>query len=136
MDAATIAMACLWLALGQGPAETNYYNVRALKIPPEVEEATRSNIRELRLFASTDQGKSWQGYGAITPDKDFFAFYPPGDGTYFMRVVSVSRLTDKQEPESPAGLPPQMIVVIDTAKPIMHQFKAQRQGDEVQVSWQ
>jgi hypothetical protein len=128
-------MACLWLALGQAPDEPFYSNQRGHKVPVNIEPARRPEIKYVLLYASGDQGRSWQIASTITPDKEFFAYYPPGDGTYRLKVAAVNQ-NDRQDPADPNSGPPDQIIVIDTAKPIFHVLEARRQGDEVVVQWQ
>ncbi len=138
MDAATIAMACLWLALGQGPGGVSYWNARGAAIPADIDPASKNNIKELRLYATSDQGKSWQVVSAIDPSKETqFPFRAPDDGTYVFCVALVDQRSNQQDPATP-GIGPaylNMTMVIDTAKPIIDTVKAQRSGDEIQGSW-
>jgi hypothetical protein len=133
MGAGTLAWACLWL-LGQGPGDVVYTNQLAHRVPVQFNRA-RSEIRELRLYASPNQGRSWDLVDSIQPDKDAFIFRAPGDGTYWLRVASVNH-NGEQFPDNPGTGPPNQKMVIDTIKPIMRSLQASRQGNEVVVTWE
>src|SRR5262245_28779521 len=86
---ATWTMACL-LMLGQAPGHVT--NQRALRVPfgalsPEQRQATT----ELRLFASSDLGKTWQQVATARPDQDHFEFHAPQDGQWWLRAAVVDR---------------------------------------------
>ena len=137
MATGILATAYLCLMLGQNPGDMHHFNFRNHRIPVEVPAALRPDIRELLLYASADQGRSWNHVaGPITPEKDHFAFFAPGDGVYWLRVVQVNR-NGSQEPDD-RGIkngPPNMKLVIDTVKPIVKSLQAQRHDDEIYVSW-
>jgi hypothetical protein len=133
-----LASALMCLMLGQNPGDTLYFNLRNHRVPVTVPPALQADIRELLLYASTDQGRTWSLVAQpITADKDHFAFYAPGDGNYWLRVVEVHR-NGAQVPDD-RGIktgPPNMKLVIDTVKPIIKSFQVQRLDDDVYVSWE
>ncbi len=116
------------------PAETVYINQRTIKIPVDIDSARQREVRELVLYASPDEGKTWERYAKIAPDKDSFNYYARGDGTYWFRVAAVN-LQGKQDPENLHKGPPDLKVIIDSVKPQMRITSAQRQGDDLVVSW-
>lgn len=133
-----ILAVCLCLALGQNPGDVRYANFRSLRVPVNVDPALQPKIRELLLYASSDQGRTWNHVaGPITSDKKEFAYYAPADGTYWLRVVKVGQ--DNVRDPDDMGLkrgPPDMKLVIDTLKPIVKTIQAQRQGDDIYVKWE
>ncbi len=133
MGAGTLAVACLWLT-GQVPGDMVYTNQLRQRIDVRF-KSQRSEIKELRLFASPDQGRSWDLAATITPDKDFFEFRARGDGTYWLRVASVDH-ANRQTPENPASGPPDQRMVVDTVKPVIRMLNARRQGSDVIVAWE
>src|SRR6266403_490690 len=100
MSVGTISMACLMLVAGQVTDDWDFLNQRNLKIPVQIEAARRADLRELLLFRSADQGKSWQQIGKIAPDKDGFNYYGDGDGDgeFWFQIATVSQ-QGKQDPE-------------------------------------
>ncbi len=138
MATGILAAACMCLVLGQNPGDARYFNHRKLRVPVEVPAALQADIKELLLYASADQGRTWNhAAGPITADKNHFAFYAPGDGMFWLRVVQVHR-NNVQEPDdrSIKNGPPDMKVVIDTLKPIIKSFQVQRLDDDVYVNWE
>ena len=133
-----ILAVCLCLTLGQNPSDVRYANFRSLRVPVNVPPALQPKVRELLLYASTDQGREWKHVaGPISSDKKEFAFYAPADGTYWLRVVRVNQdnVRDPDEMGLKRG-PLDMKLVIDTVKPIVKTIEAQRQGDDVFVTWE
>ena len=128
-------MSVLWLLLGQTPGETLHTNQRALRVPINFQDSRRNELRELLLFASWDQGKTYQQVATVLPDKSEFLFNAPNDGTCWLKVAVVNR-AGTQEPENIQQGPPDQKIVIDTIKPLVRTFTAQRQGDEVAVAWE
>jgi hypothetical protein len=133
-----ILAVCLCLALGQNPGDVRYANFRSLRVPVDVPVALQPEIKELLLYASSDQGREWKHVaGPISSDKKEFAFYASADGTYWLRVVKVNQqgVRDPDDMNLMRGSP-DMKLVIDTLKPIVKTMQAQRQGDDVYVNWE
>jgi hypothetical protein len=133
MAAATLVWACLSI-LGQVPSDVVYTNQLAHRIPVQF-KVQRNEISELRLYASSNQGREWNLIDKIRPDQDAFTFRAPGDGVYWLRVAAVDQ-HGKQQPENPQVGPPDQRLVIDTVKPVMKTLDARRQGNEVLVNWE
>ncbi|MBX9678028.1 MAG: hypothetical protein K2X38_04630 [Gemmataceae bacterium] len=128
----------LGLTLGQAPQTPNdvfFTNQRNHSVPVNVPAAARAEIRELRLFASRDQGTSWQQVAVIGPDKNAFAFYAPTDGSYWLRVATVNQ-KNQQQPENLYEGPPNIKMAIDSMKPLIRLGLPTRQGNDVVVSWE
>lgn len=136
MATGILTAACLCLALSQGGGDIFHTNQRNHAIPVNVPDAVRAEMREFLLYASSDQGRSWQQVGVIPASKTSFAFYAPGDGTYWFQVASVNR-QNVQDPDDKAIMkaPPHLKMAIDTVQPVIKSFQAQRHGDEVVVTW-
>jgi hypothetical protein len=134
MGAGSLALVGLWLFLGQVPGDIFFTNQRSHRIDVNFKDAPRGQIRELRLFASLNQGRDWDLVQTIQPDKDHFVFHAPADGYYWLRVAVVNQ-QGKQEPPNIAAGPPDQKMVIDTAKPVIRNLAAKRVGSEVSVSW-
>ncbi len=136
MGAGTLAWAFLCVALGQAPAaDIVHSNQKALRIPVNFEQARRAEIRELLLFVSRDQGRTWGQFATITPEKEAFTFFAPSDGMYWLRVALVNKAGRQEPMDLSVGAPDQKIQ-IDTLKPVVRFLNAQRQGDEVVVNWE
>jgi len=125
----------LVLTLGQTPSDVFFSNQRNYRIPIDIAPAVRQELRELLLFASSDQGRNWQQVAVVPADRDAFVFHAPTDGEYWFKVAAVTR-QGKQEPENINQGPPQQKMVVDTLKPLIRINSAQRLGDEIVVSWE
>ena len=129
------ALACMCFSLGQMPSDIVITNQRSLSIPVNIQDARRAELRELVLYASADQGRTWQQAAAIPPTQNAFTFNAPIDGSYWLRVAVVNRL-NKQEPENIYQGPPDQKVVIDTMKPLLRLKAPERVGDEIALAWE
>jgi hypothetical protein len=133
MAAATLAWA--WLALlGQVPGDVMYTNQLNHRLDVQF-KVQRTEIRELRLYSSTNQGRDWELAARIDPDKDFFVFKAPGGGVYWLRVASMNN-QGVQFPDDLRKGPPNYKMIIDTQKPIMRTLQARRDGSAVEVNWE
>ena len=136
MNTGILTAAWMCVVLSQSPGGVHYTNQRNHEIPVNAEASVRAGLREFILYMSRDEGRTWEQYSRIDPSKQGFAFYAQGDGTYWFQVAFVNRAgvqdpDDKTIQKGPAHLR----MVIDTLKPIVRSFQAQRQGDEVLVTW-
>jgi hypothetical protein len=135
MGTASLAWAC-WCLLGQVPSDVFYTNQRDHRVGVEFNDAERSAIKEVRLYSSVDPDhKVWQLTASIPPSQDHFVFRASADGYYWLRVAVVN-LQGKQVPENITAGPPNQKMVIDTARPVIRNFQAKRQGNEVVVTWE
>jgi hypothetical protein len=134
MGRGAIALALVLLIAGAGPADLDPMNIRGFKIPITLNAGQKDKIKELLLFTSTDEGKTWNQAAVATPDKDGFVFYAPSDGVYWFNVAVV----DQQGNRSPKDIytrQPDRKILIDTVKPTVRIVSAERVQDEVQVAW-
>jgi len=129
-----LALTCALLTAGQAPSDVVYTNLRTGRIPPVINPERTAEIRELQLFMSPDRGRSWNQVDKITPDKDGFSYSVPCDGEYWYHVVIVNQ-QGKQEPSDLYKTPPMMKLIVDSKPPELKITSAQRQGDDLVVSW-
>jgi hypothetical protein len=116
---------------GGGPLHTN---LRAGRIPSTINPERRADIRELELYVSSDQGRSWMVVDKITPDKTFFTYATQADGEYWFKVLIINQ-QGKSEPATPYEGPVTMKLVVDTKPPELKIVSAQRRNDELVVQW-
>ena len=135
MAPGTLLIASLLLVAGQAPTDVAYFNHRNLRIPIGMHPAKREQIKQLLLFVSSDQGKTWHQEAVVPPDNDEFLFYAPADGVYWLRVAFVNK-QGKQEPEDITKGPPDQKVLIDTLKPMVRFASTHREGDGIAVAWE
>jgi hypothetical protein len=134
MNMGTLALAWV-LAAGPGAGDTYFINQQQIRIPITVDPARRPEIKEIHLFVSADEGRTWQPQAVASPDQDAFSFIAPRDGVYWFSVAVVNP-QNKREPPDPYHAPPSQKIVIDTLKPVLRVKAAERQGDEAVVSWE
>jgi hypothetical protein len=137
MAAASLTLAFLMLAAGATPPDANDVvpmNSRHFQIPIQI-EGSRAKIKELILFSSADQGKTWQQSAVAAPDKDAFIFYAPTDGLYWFNIMVVDSKGNREPPDIYKSKPRQKVLV-DTLKPTLRILSAERQGDDVVVNWE
>ncbi len=135
---ACLTMACLMFVAGQARADVIDTNHRIQAFPIEhIDPLRRQEIREMLLFASTDQGRMWQQVAIASPDKTSFVFQAPADGEYWFRTAIVNR-QGRQEPDNIYHIPLDQTqkLRIDTLRPLARITTVQRQGDDVLVSWE
>jgi hypothetical protein len=95
----------------------HYTKELVFHLPVSLQEKTRSNIRELQLFAKSGNGE-WQCREIAPPTQRSFAFKAPADGEYWFTLVTVDA-KGMQAPNDLNHLPPGEIikVVVDTQAP-------------------
>src|SRR5262245_37896639 len=131
-------VACLFLCSGHSPGQDNgggiiFTRYRQFRIPFNPGPA-ENRIKQLQLFVSTDQGRSWQPSAAAAPDKRFFSFTAERDGYYWFAVQTLDA-DNKLNPVTFDNVAPSMKVVIDTQPPLVTLQPLPPRGNEVGVSW-
>lgn len=95
-------------------------------------EIARLGAREIRLYASTNQGQQWQLIQSVQPQSGRFQFQAPGDGDYWFSVQTV----DGQGGVHPAGqMQPGLIVRVDTTRPLLQLGLKPVGGGKVELAW-
>jgi hypothetical protein len=134
MAMGTLILAAV-LAASPLPADVTPMNARSFRIPIRIDPAHRAEIKELHLFASTDEGRTWQQVAVAATDQDGFPFYAPADGVYWFSVQVVDQHGNLDPPDI-YKVPPSQKVLVDTLKPVLRVVSAERQGDDVVVDWE
>lgn len=93
-----------------------------------------NRIKQLQLFVSVDQGRTWQPSGTAHPEKRHFSFTAERDGYHWFAVQTLD-IDNKLFPLSLEGVAPSMKVVIDTQPPTVMLQPLPARGNEVGVSW-
>jgi hypothetical protein len=129
-------MACVLLAPDAGPPETFYINQRSFLIPIGIKDPSRrADIKEVVLYVLLPDNKTWQPYGKAGPEKDGIPFSAYDDGAYLCKMAVINSHTNKQEPADIYREGEAKRIVVDTVPPTIRLLSADRQGDEVRVSW-
>ncbi|MCA9124994.1 MAG: hypothetical protein H6822_24875 [Planctomycetaceae bacterium] len=102
----SVALCLFTLASSADAADVIRADTRQFTIPVWVERAQRPNIKELQLFVSADQGKTWTQVASLPPDAAIasgFRFEAPGDGTYWFssRIVNNDYIAELGDMHSP-----------------------------------
>jgi len=135
MGTGTLTLACVLLTAGAGAEpETYHINRPKMAIPIEIVPARRNDLREILLFCSRDEGKTWTQEGRATPEQTSFPFTAPADGKYWFTIQTVDR-NGARDPVDVYAAPVGQRVVVDTVKPLVR-VKAERKGDEIVASWE
>jgi hypothetical protein len=134
MGTGTLTLAYLLLTAGATPDiwPINQSNIR---IPIHVDPVRRPLIKQLILYASSDEGRTWKQVDVASPDRESFTFAAPTDGLYWFTVV-VEDPQGNTEPKDIYKVPPSQKILIDTLKPQVKITAAERQGDDIVVNWE
>lgn len=91
---------------------------RSFRIPFQLHNEERE-LREVRLYYSTDQGRTWQLHATAAPnDRWFQQFDAPTDGLYWFAVRTVDR-AGRLYPQDDEKLRPGLKVLVDTLSPTL-----------------
>jgi hypothetical protein len=134
MGTATLTLAYLMLAAGATP-DVYPINQTNIRIPIHIDPVRRPLIKQLVLYASSDEGRTWKQVAVASPDQEAFAFSAPTDGVYWFTVTVVDP-QGNSEPKDIYKVPPSQKILIDTLKPIVKITAAERQGDDILVNWE
>ena len=135
MTTGTWMLTGLLLLAGALPADVVPMGSSKFQIPINLDPTRRAEVRELILYVSNDQGKTWKQQASVPPTEGAFSFYAPADGEYWFSVCVVNQ-QNKQEPEDVYKAPVSQKVLVDTQKPELRLVAADRSGDTVVVRWE
>ena len=116
-------------------AEPVYTTQTRFRIPYESDpaELARLQAREVRLYVSSDEGRSWTLSQSVAPSTGRFTFEAPADGEYWFAVRTVDG-AGRLYPPTGAGLNAGLKVIVDSRKPSL-ELTLDRQGDQIELSW-
>jgi hypothetical protein len=125
----------VWLdAEAQEPtAGVIFFQHRHFNIPFKNDQKS-VNVAQLRLYVSSDQGRSWNFTAAAAPDSKQFRFDTPQDGYFWFAVQTVDN-AGKLFPPSQDELKPNLKVIVDTVPPVVQVRALPARNTEVGVSW-
>jgi hypothetical protein len=113
--------------------EINYSRFTLFRIPFQADVGGR--IKQLQLYVSQDQGKSWHPVVTVTPEQRHFDFRAPQDGLYWFAVRTVDQ-DNRAFPLSMEGVQPGLRVVVDTRPPVIHLTALPPRDGDVGVTWE
>jgi len=135
MSVGTLILAGLLGVAGAAPADVFHLKERNISIPIRLDPTRRADIKEILLFSSTNEGRTWQQEASVTPEKDAFTFYAQGEGSYWFSTAIMDKQGQRVPPEN-AQLAAVMKIVIDSVPPVVRTVSAERQGSDVVVHWE
>lgn len=91
-------------------------NERNLDIRLMVKPAQRQSIAKLRLWVSTDSGKTWKPAAQVSPDVAAFSYTAASDGMHWFAIQVVPR-DGAADPADIGKLTPQLKVIVHTQPP-------------------
>jgi hypothetical protein len=108
---------------------------RSFRIPFQTQTGER-RIREVQLYYSTDQGRTWQQYATATPEQGYFPqFNAPQDGTYWFSVRTLD-IQGRLNPPSNDGFRAGLKVLVDTVRPTVQLRALPPRDGHVGVAWE
>jgi hypothetical protein len=119
----------------QAPASDVYYSRQLVFRIPYSTDAGERRVKEVQLYASTDQGRSWQPYANTSADQPFFKFTAEHDGLFWFAVRTVD-LEGRAYPPTLEGLRPGLKVVVDTQQPTVNLRTLPARDGEANVEWE
>lgn len=95
-----------------------YCRSRRFLVPYEAADAGPSGISAVRLYYTTDGGRSWTLYAERPEAKGSFEFVAPADGTYGFTVQALDKAGNVERKDGPtANTKPEIQVAVDTKAP-------------------
>jgi hypothetical protein len=122
------------VAAQEPAAQVIYSRFRHFKIPINLGSGA-DRLKELRLFVSTDQGKSWQQSAVVPPTEKHFRFTCERDGLYWFAVQTLDR-NGLFFPPSLEGAQPNLKVLVDTLPPVVLLRALPPRNGQVGVAWE
>ena len=131
-QAATQSLATSSAASPSSAAHPIPWRQNVFFIPYEFSTAAAQSPVEVRLYASSDQGQTWELAGRAQPHVLGFNYRAPHDGEFWFSLRSVDR-QGRMHPEGPYQA--ELRVSVDTMAPRLD-VSTQRLGSgEVEVAW-
>lgn len=93
--------------------EVHYTRSTEMRIPFELDPQVSRRLREVELYVSLDQGKTWNRYALARPEDRGFVFRAARDGLYWFTVREIDS-EGRANPPSIQGARPQLMIYVDT----------------------
>lgn len=122
------------VSFAQDPAgELMYTRLAVFKIPFQTDPNDR-RLRQIQLYVSVDQGRSWQNTANVRPEDGSFTFSAPRDGHYWFTV----RTTDANGNQFPLSMEtarPGLKVYVDTHPPAVQIRPQSPRDSQSGIEW-
>ncbi|MDR3622279.1 MAG: hypothetical protein P4L85_23210, partial [Paludisphaera borealis] len=113
---------------------TLFHKDKSFRIPFNINEQGRAQLKEVQLWVSEDSGYTWKAASKTRPELGKFTFRAPGDGEYWFAVRTVTT-DDRYSPPLDQTVEPSMKVIIDSVPPSLVVEADGRRGSVAQVRW-
>jgi hypothetical protein len=123
-----------WSRAQAPPGDVTFTRLSTFRIPFQTEPNER-RIKQIQLYVSTDQGRTWDYYVSVAPDRNGFDFRAQRDGAYWFAVRTID-LDGHSFPLNMEGARPGLKVVVDTQPPIIRLQGMSPRDGEVGVQWE
>jgi hypothetical protein len=124
-----------WLAADTRAQEgIIFFQHRQFKIPFK-NDLKNINVAQVRLYVSSDQGRTWKLSETAAPELQHFRFNTPHDGLFWFAVQTVDQ-QGKVYPNSLDELRANLRVIVDTAPPAVQVQPLAPRNGQVGVAWQ
>jgi hypothetical protein len=117
----------------EGATDIIYTHYRTFKIPFMPVQGPQ-RLKQLQLFVSMDQGKTWQTAALAPPEQHHFRFMTDRDGLLWFAVQTQDQ-DGRLTPPTMTGAQPILKVIVDTQKPIVLLQGLPPRADQVGVAW-
>ena len=134
MGLGTLTLMSMLMTPGQAAPDLLPFNQAKMEIPIRYDPALKNDIKDLLLFVSNDNGKSWNQYAIAEPNSDKFLFTAPADGMYWFNMMIVDK-NGRRDPPDVYKVAPGLKVLIDTKSPVVQIKSVDKVGEEVNVTW-
>ena len=94
----------------------------------------KSDLEKIELVWSDDRGQTWHAQPAVSPDAKSITFEAKRDGLYYLSMVMFTK-SGRRIPADFMTAPPEVKLLIDSAKPNVTLPVARRVGEEIQLEW-
>src|SRR5262249_31579240 len=111
-----------------------YINKRNFQIPVQVGPRVGQHVRELLLYLSEDEGRTYRVAARAAPTSRSLPFTAPRDGVFSFQVATVDD-QGQQEPADVSKAPPGLVVVVDTVAPSVKLVGDTPPGDRGRFQW-
>ncbi|HZU35767.1 MAG TPA: hypothetical protein VFA18_07660, partial [Gemmataceae bacterium] len=91
-------------------------------------------LREVQLWSSTDQGKTWTPAGSVAPEAGFFSFTADRDGLFYFSVRTIDR-DGRSYPSRMDTARPGLKVIVDTHPPVVDLHALPARDGQLSVAW-
>jgi hypothetical protein len=122
---------------GAGPAlvppDGFVCTTRSFRIPFRMDQDRVNDIKEVVLFCSADQGKTWLEAARATPHQSSFEYHAPADGDYWFTVVVVDREGRRDVETSQQTTPGLKVRVQSTSDAVKNDKRSAGASDEKSV---